>query len=51
MPLGQVPVLEISNEPLLVQSLAIARFVAKETGMSLFFKENQRSRFKNIHSN
>jgi glutathione S-transferase len=31
MPLGQVPVLEIPNEPLLVQSLAIARLIAKET--------------------
>ena len=32
-PLGQMPTLEIVNQPTLVQSLAIARYIAKEAGL------------------
>nr|UOU03303.1 glutathione S-transferase sigma 14 [Brachionus rubens] len=34
MPLGQLPTLQVNDEPLLVQSLSIARFVAKEAGLA-----------------
>nr|QUF59420.1 glutathione S-transferase GSTS14 [Brachionus angularis] len=34
MPLGQVPVLEIAESPILVQTLAIARYVAKDVGIA-----------------
>ena len=38
MPLKQVPVLEIEGEPVLVQSIAIARMIAKEAGKHIFLQ-------------